>query len=307
MLGNRFPLQPALVLGFVVWLFACKKSSFASIRMALVSLRDSSRFLGTSVDALCTPRLLLLLRAIRKQRPGKKRLPRVPITVWVIQLFVDSIKGEKSYETSLLLAILCVGVYGLFRAGELIKKKGNVYLLRNAVIWRQECVIIHLDESKTDVFRHGADICLHKNNSATCPYSTLKVVWDAAVDKRGVAPVFQNKNGSPVDYKQLLSSLKLLMGKLNFDVDKVGTHSMRIGGATTLAILGVPAHIIKILGRWSSLCYQVYTRTSDSCIRSVQARMGASEKASKENAFGGLNIKVAKTLSVDELAVRFGV
>jgi hypothetical protein len=35
--------------------------------------------------------------------------------------------------------------------------------------------------------------------------------------------------------------------------------------------------------------------------------MGASEKASKENAFGGLNINVAKTLSVDELAVRFGV
>ena len=39
-----------------------------------------------------------------------------------------------------------------------------------------------------------------------------------------------------------------------------GGRSLRIGGATDLHALGVPATTIQLMGRWSSDVYRVYTR-----------------------------------------------
>ena len=37
-------------------------------------------------------------------------------------------------------------------------------------------------------------------------------------------------------------------------------HSFRIGAAMTAAACGVPAEVIKTLGRWKSQAYQLYVR-----------------------------------------------
>ena len=40
----------------------------------------------------------------------------------------------------------------------------------------------------------------------------------------------------------------------------VGGHSIRSGGATALALAGVPDNIIQLLGRWSSDTVRIYIR-----------------------------------------------
>ena len=53
------------------------------------------------------------------------------------------------------------------------------------------------------------------------------------------------------------------------------SHSFCIGAATTAGARGVPDHLIKILGRWSSDAHQIYIRTPVSSIVQVSRQLVA--------------------------------
>ena len=50
-------------------------------------------------------------------------------------------------------------------------------------------------------------------------------------------------------------------------------HSFRIRTATSAAAAGVPAHLIKTMGRWSSEAYHVYIRTPREALASVSVAL----------------------------------
>ena len=50
-------------------------------------------------------------------------------------------------------------------------------------------------------------------------------------------------------------------------------HSLCIGAATTAARAGLPDHLIKTLGRWSSDAYKLYIRTSELVIAAVSSKL----------------------------------
>ena len=57
---------------------------------------------------------------------------------------------------------------------------------------------------------------------------------------------------------------------------KIGTHSLRIGGATALYALGCPEMVLKIAGRWMSDCYMLYVRNAHTSLSEWIKRMSGS-------------------------------
>ena len=56
--------------------------------------------------------------------------------------------------------------------------------------------------------------------------------------------------------------------KALFPDDNVVGHSLRSGGATALALAGVPLERIQIIGRWSSEAFLIYIRQNPILLQS---------------------------------------
>ena len=46
-----------------------------------------------------------------------------------------------------------------------------------------------------------------------------------------------------------------------FDIDRVGTHYLRAGGAMAVILNGVSETVVKKLGRWGGATFQIYIHT----------------------------------------------
>jgi hypothetical protein len=294
---SPFPLAEATVLGFVCFYFNLQKP-FSAVKTALAAVRNLARTLGYETDVLGSLRLELLKRGYKRNIPGRPMRPaRVPITVWVLlALLPQLLPGEDT-----LFGICVVGVFGLFRGGELTYK-GHKYgvLRRSHVTWFPDCVVIHLKESKTDVDRRGVDIKLFKLGGPICPWLWLRRIWESASNQHRDAPLFQTTSGDPVAYSTMLAWLKSALQRVNIPSESVGLHSFRIGGATSLAMLGVPAHAIRIFGRWASHCYMIYIRTAESELRGFMARM-AGAPSQPGRLFGALSLAQASEVTEESL------
>ena len=112
--------------------------------------------------------------------------------------------------------------------------------------------------SKTDPFRQGCFIYLGQGRPPLCSVAASLAYLNLRGPEPG--PLFRYANGCPLSRQQLSTSLQSILRSAGVSSQYSG-HSFRIGAATTAARRGIPDHLIKTLGRWSSDAYQTYIRT----------------------------------------------
>jgi hypothetical protein len=135
-------------------------------------------------------------------------------------------------------------------------------LKRNVQLHRDEATIT-LPVSKTDPFRQGCDVFLFSNQTPLNPVQALRFLMDQSPNASPTAPLIQDYRGSGVPKRRIVAFIQQQMLGMAGVMDKdVAGHSLRIGGACTLARLGFPDHHIRLLGRWTSDAYKTYIRTS---------------------------------------------
>ena len=129
---------------------------------------------------------------------------------------------------------------------------------------------VRIKSSKTDPFRQGCFIYLGRGQAPLCPISAILAYlrWQGPLS----GPLFINTHGQPLTCSRLSSFIQSVLQGAGIPGHFSG-HSFRIGAATMATQCGIPDHLVKTLGRWSSDAYQLYVRTPVESIVEVSGRL----------------------------------
>ena len=134
---------------------------------------------------------------------------------------------------------------------------------------------VHIKKSKTDPFRQTSTITIASSQSNVCAVATTRDFLLQTPNSFPQSPMFQFKDGTPLSRRTLASNLHTLLELCGLQPNNYNTHSFRIGAATTAAAAGLPAWLIKILGRWRSDSYERYIHLPQATILQVPTTMVA--------------------------------
>ena len=197
--------------------------------------------------------LHLVCRGIRRPQADSQRTC-LPITINLMRTIKEQLR-QSSYtlqEQRMLWAAFTMAFYGFFRVSELIN------FCWSDVSFSLDHISVSLHQSKTDPFRHGCTVKIFKTNSSTCPHHAIDRYRKVSGDVTPSAPLYQAGRFHPLSRAAVTNTLRQLLKQAGIDHPHYSSHSFRIGAATTAAAAGLPAWLIKNLGRWTSNAYLTY-------------------------------------------------
>ena len=136
-------------------------------------------------------------------------------------------------------------------------------------------IVVTLKSSKTDFSHRGQSVVIAKAPGTVCAVSAMQQFFLTTRPSRG--PLFSFRSGRLLTHSAVICLLEYAARCTGLPYHSLKGHSFRIGAASTAAAAGLPDWLIKVLGRWSSDCYQLYIRTPQQVLLSTASRMaGAS-------------------------------
>ena len=125
-------------------------------------------------------------------------------------------------------------------------------------------LLISLKWSKTNQFfeKVHAVPLVAIPGSPLCPVETISILHRLTPHRPNDPLFLRFRLGKwePVTYKQVLGKLKQVLNCIGRVSDAYGTHSLRRGGATFAASIGVPRHVIQAVGDWRSDAVDEYIK-----------------------------------------------
>ena len=273
--GSPFPASEEALVWFVAYL--SQSVAYGTIKSYLSAVRSHHVDYGLDV----TPFLSLRLKRIRY---GARRLSapsqdrRLPITPRIL-LDIFRTVDLQDYNDSLHWAACCLAFFGFLRCAEFTIPSSSSFdpsqhLGVSDVLFDSACfpsmLSLLLRTSKTDQFRQGVSVVIGRTQSPVC--AVRAVAHFLCLRGNTPGPLFVFREGQALSRQSFTCFLRHRLaacGHLGF----YAGHSFRIGAATTAAAAGVPAHIIKAMGRWKSEAYLAYIRISPDILRAVAAQM----------------------------------
>lgn len=247
----------------------------SSIKVYLSAVRSLHIDNGLPDPLVNCLKLQRLLRGIKRVQ-GSSPPSRLPITVDLLQIIQRSL-DLRVYDHVMLWAVCCLGFFGFLRAGEFTTNSPfdpSIHLavsdIQADALVDPTCFQVHIKSSKTDPFRVGCVIYVGRGNSSICPVAALGNFLGLRGPPPG--PLFCFADGRPLTRQRLSSMVQSILHSAGYHGSYSG-HSFRIGAATTAAARGVPDHLIKTLGRWSSDAYQRYIRTPVGVLTQVSSQL----------------------------------
>ena len=187
-------------------------------------------------------------------RPVHKK---APATARMLEQMVDDARQSGTLADMQLTTACLVAFAGFLRFSELIQLKTSDISIR------EDAMVIKNPHSKTDQLRKGDEVIFARSGKATCPVTYLENYLrrsgTSLQEQRFVfRPICKSKMGEhlresgSISYTCLWEQFKSKIRKLGYNPTDFGLHSLRAGGATMAANVGVPDRLFKRHGRWKS-------------------------------------------------------
>jgi hypothetical protein len=201
---------------------------------------------------------------------GSPRKQRRNLTTHDLDSVLSHHQSNASHDDQLFCAMLLTGFFALMRLGELADPDTLNLRDPRKVIRRSSVEVTPKDYSfflpghKGDRFFSGNTIIIPKNSDNHDPYHYF-VQYLSSRDQKFplLSPLWLRDDGTTPTRSWFTRRLR------RFFDSSVGGHSMRAGGATLLAELGTPPHLIQAIGRWKSDAFAAYIRTHPVLIQAL--------------------------------------
>ena len=219
-------------------------------------------------DNRASPLVQATIRGSKKVRADPVR-HKQPVRIEHLLSFEAAAHSSGSYDDLLFAMIVSCCFYGCHRSGELVlKSKKEVdwrkIIKRSSLRFSPGYAGYRLPYHKTDPFFHGTDILFSAQQHAD-PVTLLKNFVRRRDKLHGARrALFLREDGSHPTRAWFDSKL------FSFVDRSFGGHSLRAGGATFYASLGLSESIIMALGRWSSEAWKIYIRDNPGVRAAIQ-------------------------------------
>lgn len=186
---------------------------------------------------------------------------------------IASCSTAPSHDDLLFSAIAFTGWHCLMRLGELVDPDSiDLRDYRKTITWRSVTssnlprphVSFTLPMHKADRFWEGSTVVLEQRVGSLnlLPiFNRYLNLWDNLFFL--FPELWLKADGLVPTRSWFINRLKAL-----FPDDNIAGHSLRSGGATALALAGVPLERIQIIGRWSSEAFLIYIRQNPILLQS---------------------------------------
>jgi hypothetical protein len=265
------------LLMYVAWLSTPRNGkprglAVKTVRCYLAAMAHYHALEGHADPKAGMVRLKKELTGLKRWR-GTETRPKRPITISLLKEMKKHVRGD-SLESKVHWAVMCMGVHGLFRLGELLPPPASGKgLLMEDLKWvdhEESHATVRLRTSKTDPYGKGAHVHLFATGCDTCPIAALKEMLTAQremkVPMAAKTPLLAMNAVLRVPRKEaMISVMKKAVAAVAREHPDMGLeskdfsgHSLRRGGATSLALRGVRESVLRLLGRWVSDAVNLY-------------------------------------------------
>jgi hypothetical protein len=281
-----FPISPDTL---CLWI-ADRASSlrFTTIRNYLHGINTTHIELGYKSPLSESPLVWKMYKAVKRLQGTDSTSMRLPITVELLNQIEPHFDSMNASHRC-IKAAMWLGTCGLLRSGEFVLKtkhsvpllvKNLTFVTKHGINIRSydmtslasaSHMLIHLNQSKTDPFRHGTNIVIANRTAIIAVASYLSQRKNMRQDE----PLFCENNNKPLTCKTLMRAVHAMLEIAHIpNIAKYKGHSFRKGGATSLHVAGFSDTVIKLMGRWHSFAFARYVDTPLHVLIAAGQRMG---------------------------------
>ena len=293
--------EEQLLMDFAVWLMLTKPGgrsiSWKTARKHVSTLQSWHRKQvgsGGSIGAdLPLHRLKAMWDGMKRDGPEAVKRLRRGVRPQLLAKAMAAHLSTSEREDAMWRAALSTGFCALMRGGELGTQRGEdfdptLHLTRADVTFFRKGGVLHArirmrPLKKERMRKHkGVTLTLAAGGTILDPVAELWRMIELDPIEPGTeaaTPLFRHSSGKragcAIATDDVCSMVKRLMAAVGQTPDAFGAHSLRIGGATAALAAGIDAAVIKVLGRWDSDVFEIYTRCTREATSTASMLIGS--------------------------------